>query len=879
MKLESIKALWGPNYWSINKHQLIVMLLNLEELEEQPTNKIPGFYEGIKNLIPSLHSHMCSEGVPGGFFMRVKDGTWMGHVIEHIALEIQTLAGMDVAYGRTRGTGKTGCYHVVFSYEVEDVGIYAGRAAIRIAQALVKGEAYDLQEDIRQMKAIAESKKLGPSTNSIVQEAKSRGIPAIRLDDDAYVQLGYGAKYKKIDASVANTTSMIGVELAGNKHRTKQILTDVFVPVPRGVTITDVENLQAAVDEVGFPVVVKPLDGNQGKGATTDIRTIECAIDAFNRAKEFSQKIIVERFIAGRDFRALVVNYKFVAAAMRTPAAVIGDGVHTIQELIDSVNKDPRRGNGHCNLLTKIIVDEATMEILAKNELTLESVLLESKELWLKTTANLSTGGTSEDVTDKVHPANVSLFERIARTMELDICGIDIMAPNLSQPVRESGGAVIEVNAAPGLRMHLEPTIGTPRNVAAPIVDMLFPKGSNGRIPIIAVTGTNGKTTTSRLVANMVQQHGYTTGYTTTDGIYINKEMIYKGDCSGPASAQVVLRDSAVEFAVLECARGGILRSGLGFDQCDCAIVTNVAEDHLGQDGIDTVEKLARVKSVVPETVKSDGFSVLNADDDLVYAMRESVKSKVALFSMYPDSARIQRHCDEGGIAAVVEEGYIVIREGNKLTVIDELENVPITYGGKARFNVANVLAAVLAAYLTKISMPAIRSTLRNFKNSPELTPGRMNEFNFGDFSIMVDYAHNPHGIKAFGEFVKAMPATKRRGVIAGVGDRRNEDIIALAEEAAKIFDDIVIRMDKDLRGRTELELGSLLRSGIHKVDPNKKVAYFSDESEAIDYVVKTAEPGSFTVIFVENIASVCNQLNNEMKNYKRVGQQMKEAV
>src|SRR5215203_1070303 len=375
MKIENMRALWGPNYWSIKKQHLIVMLLNLEELEELPTNKIPGFYEGLKDLIPSLHGHVCSEGVKGGFFMRVKDGTWMGHVIEHIALEIQTLAGMDVAYGRTRGTGEPGCYHVVFSYEVREVGMFAGRAAVRIAEALIKGEKYNLEADLKQMKAIAEKDKLGPSTASIVNAAKKRSIPAIRLDDGAYVQLGYGARHKKIEASIASTTSILGAELAGDKHRTKQILTDAFVSVPRGVIITDVENIQNAIDELGFPVVVKPLDGNQGKGATTDIRTMACAIDAFHRAKLMSQKIIVEKFIVGRDFRVLVVNYKFVAAAKRTPAAITGDGQHSIQELINVINKDPRRGNGHCNILTKILIDEDTREILKKNELTLETVL------------------------------------------------------------------------------------------------------------------------------------------------------------------------------------------------------------------------------------------------------------------------------------------------------------------------------------------------------------------------------------------------------------------------------------------------------------------------------------------------------------------------
>lgn len=406
-----------------------------------------------------------------------------------------------------------------------------------------------------------------------------------------------------------------------------------------------------------------------------------------------------------------------------------------------------------------------------------------------------------------------------------------------------------------------------------------FPNNSKGRIPIIAVTGTNGKTTTTRLLADIVQQAGYRTGYTTTDGIYLNKELLYKGDCSGPASAQVVLRDTAVECAVLECARGGILRSGLGFDQCDAAVVTNVAEDHLGLDGIDTLEKLARVKSVVPETVKPDGYAVLNADDDRVYAMLENVKSKVALFSLYSDNARIQQHVEAGGLAAVLEDGYIIMYEDKKMVVVDQIKNIPITYNGAARFNVANVLGATLAAYGAGISVTAIRTALRNFKNSVGLTPGRMNEFDFGDFTIMVDYAHNPHGLRAFGEFVKALPATTKRGVIAGIGDRRAEDIVTLAEEAAKIFDDIVIRMDEDLRGRTELEIGSLLKQGIQRVAPDKKVSYVSNELEAVDYVVKTATPNSFTVVFVDNVVGVCNRLKQHQERHQLTHQLFKTAI
>ncbi|HVF80490.1 MAG TPA: cyanophycin synthetase, partial [Flavisolibacter sp.] len=598
-----------------------------------------------------------------------------------------------------------------------------------------------------------------------------------------------------------------------------------------------------------------PLDGNHGKGATINILDWEHALCAFHRAKKYGEEVIVEKFIEGCDYRVLVINYKFVAAALRTPASVTGDGNHTVQQLIDIENQDPRRGSGHDNVLTEIKADEFTLELLRKKNLTLTSILPTGEVLYLKPTANLSTGGTATDVTDEVHPHNISSFERIARNIGLDICGIDVMATTLSTPLKDNGGAVLEVNAAPGFRMHLEPTTGTPRNVAAPVVDMLFPN-DKGRIPIIAITGTNGKTTTTRLMAHIVKQAGYVTGFTTTDGVYINDELILTGDCSGPQSAQLVLRDSSVEFAVLETARGGILRSGLGFDQCDCAIVTNVAEDHLGLGGINTIEKLARVKSVVPEAVSKNGYAVLNADDDLVYAMRESVKGKIALYSMYADSVRIEEHCAAGGVAAVYENGYLLLRVGNHFIPIEEAVNVPITFGGKADFNIANALAASLAAYTTKIKLSVIRASLRSFIPSQETIPGRINIFEFNNFTVILDYAHNPHGVKALGQFSKTFEGPKV-GIITGVGDRRDEDISALGEEAAKIFDEIIIRHDDDMRGRTYEDVDRLLSIGIHRIDADKPIAYYGSECEAVEQVLNEGKPGSIIVLLIDNVTNV----------------------
>lgn len=803
----------------------------------------------------------------------------MGHVIEHIALEIQNLSGIQVNFGQTRGTGKEGVYHVVFQYAEEAQGRYAARAAVRIARALINGEDYKLDEDIFEIRRLWTEEKLGPSTGSIVEEARKRNIPFIRLDSDALVQLGYGCKQKRIEATLTNRTSSISVDIAGDKDRTKRILTEANIPVPNGEVICSVDKLKEAISSIGYPVVVKPLDGNHGKGATIDINSLPEALTAFERAKNYSEKIIIEKYVKGYDFRVLVINHRFVAAALRTPACVTGDGRHTIRELIQIVNSDPRRGNGHDNVLTCIEINDVCLEHLAKHGYTLDTVLKMGEECTLKPTANLSTGGTATDVTDRVHPRNRAMFERVSRVIGLDICGIDVMAADLDTPIKENGGAILEVNAAPGFRMHLEPTHGEPRNVAAPVIDMLFPFESDGRIPIVAITGTNGKTTTTRLMAHIAQQSGLITGFTTTDGIYIDGELVLSGDCSGPQSAQFILKDSSVEFAVLETARGGLLRSGLAFDRCQTAIVTNVAEDHLGIGGIDTIEKLARVKSIVPESVIETGYAILNADDDLVYAMKDEVRCKVALYSLYSDSARIDQHCANGGLAAYLENGYLILRIGNHIVPIEEVSNVPITFNGKAEFNVANVLAASLAAYTNNIKLSTIRRALQTFVPSDETTPGRINIFDFSDFSVILDYAHNPHGVRALGRFIKTFDGTSKVGVITGVGDRRDEDIIALGEEAARVFDEIIIRHDNDLRGRTHEEIDRLLTEGIRKVDPNKPLSYMRCECEAVESAIRNRKPNSLIVVLIEDFKAVTSCVKRLQQEERATSSQLKRAV
>lgn len=828
------------------------MVLDLEEMEELPSNKVDGFYERLTTMFPGMYEHRCSVGEPGGFFQRVEEGTWMGHIIEHIALEIQTLAGMDVGFGRTRGYGEDGVYNVVFAYMEESVGRYAAKASVKICEALISGEEYDLSDDIQRMRELREDDRLGPSTGSIVEEAEARGIPWIRLNKYSLCQLGYGANQKRIQATVTSETSSIGVELACDKEDTKYLLEQAEVEVPRGDIIRRERSLEEACRYVGFPLVIKPIDGNHGRGITVDIQNYEEALQAFLHAKESSKSgaIIVEKFILGDDYRLLVINNKLVAGALRTPAHVIGDGKSTVQELIDEVNKDPRRGYGHENVLTQITVNDLTKTIIKDAGYTLDSVINEGERLILKDTANLSTGGTAEDITDIIHPANVNMAERISKIIDLDICGIDIMTTDISKPLSETGGAVLEVNAGPGFRMHLAPTTGLPRNVAAPVIDKLFPKkGDTGRIPIIAITGTNGKTTTSRLMAHIAKMNGYRVGYTTSDGVYIQNRLLMTGDCTGPASAEFVLKDPTVNFAVLECARGGLLRAGLGFKKCDAAIVTNVAADHLGLKGIHTIEQLAKVKGVIPETVLPEGYAILNADDDLVYDMRRSVECNVALFSMDENNPRIKALQRLNGITAVYENGYVTICRGVWKMRLMKAENIPLTYGGKAKFMIQNVLAAILAAHVQGISIEDMKAALETFIPSAAQTPGRLNLFEFNDFTILLDYAHNPAGMRALQKFTDELEATVKVGIIAGVGDRREEDTNEIGSIAAEMFDEIIIRQDKRLRGRTEEELIKMLNDGIKMKDPNKKTTIIPSEKEAIKFAVKNAVKGSLIVL------------------------------
>ncbi|WP_313031839.1 cyanophycin synthetase [Soonwooa sp.] len=846
MRIEKIQVLRGPNIWSIRRKKLIQMRLNLEELEEFPTNKIDGFRERIEALLPSMHAHRCSEGEAGGFFKRVEMGTWMGHVIEHIALEIQHLAGMSVGFGRTRETKTPGTYNVVFDYVEEKVGVFAAEESVKIAQSLIDNTNYNIADCVQKLKEIREQERLGPSTGSIVEEAVSRDIPWIRLGRNSLVQLGYGVNQQRFQATITGNTSSIAVDIACNKELTKKMLDDAAIPVPTGGLVSDVMQLESVIKKIGYPIVIKPLDGNHGRGQTINVTDWETAKIGLEHAQNVSRRVIVEKYVTGFDFRVLVINHKMVAAARRVPAHIIGDGENNIQYLIDLENQDPRRGYGHENVLTEIKVDKDTNELLEKLEYSLETIPQKGEIVYLKSTANLSTGGTSTDVTEMVHPENITMMERISRIIGLDVCGVDVMAENLTQPLKESGGAILEVNAAPGFRMHLAPSEGLPRNVAAPVVDMLYPQGKECRIPIMAVTGTNGKTTTTRILSHIVKNSGYRVGFTTSDGIYIQNTMLSKGDTTGPLSAEFILKDPTVEFAVLETARGGILRSGLGFSRCDVGILTNIKEDHLGLNDIHTLKDLTRVKRVVLDSVKKDGWAILNADDEYSMKIKNDLDCKVAIFSMDENNPYIQKYAKEGKTTCVFEDGYVTIKKGEWKIRIEKVKNIPITMEGKARFMIENVLAASLAAYVYGFEIQNIAQALTTFIPSAQLTPGRLNIFKFKNFKVMIDFAHNPAGYEAIEDFLKNVESNKKIGIISGVGDRRDEDIRECGKIAGRMFDHIIIRSEKHLRGREEEDINNLLIEGINSSGREVSYEIIPKEIEALKHAMSMAEDGMF---------------------------------
>ncbi|MEL6551935.1 MAG: cyanophycin synthetase [Cyanobacteria bacterium J06621_11] len=869
MKVLKTQTLRGPNYWSIRYAKLIIMRLDLEELADRPSNTIDGFYDGLVSVLPSLIGHFCSPGVRGGFLSRLKEGTMMGHIIEHVALELQTLTGMSVGFGRTRETATPGIYQVVFQYENEKAGRYAGRAALRLCESIIETGTYpeeELQQDLSDLRALRANAALGPSTEALVQAAEARNIPWLALPTRNLLQFGYGVHQKRIQASLTSHSNILAVELACDKEATKKMLGNAGIPVPKGSVIYSLRELEDTLDYLGgYPIVIKPLDGNHGRGITLEIRSWEEAEAAYDRAKGVSDGVIVEHYYQGRDHRILVIDHKVVAVAERIPAHVVGNGKDSIEVLVEQENRNPKRGDGHDNILTKILLDRTTEKVLQSQNMTRDTVLDEGEICYLRETANLSTGGTAVDRTDEIHPQTIWIAERASRIIGLDVAGIDVVTSDISKTLSVADGVIVEVNAAPGLRMHVAPSEGVARNVGAPVLEMLMPSDRPTRIPLVAITGTNGKTTTTRLTAHVFRQMYSNVGFTTTDGIYIGNNLVEKGDTTGPQSARMILEDPTVDMAVLETARGGMLRSGLAFDRCDVGIVLNVAADHLGIGDIDTIDQLAKLKAVVAEAVHEDGYAVLNADDHRVAAMADRVRAKVAYFSMDPKNELVRSHLKKGGIAAVYEEGYISIMQQDWLHRVEKADQVPLTMGGRASFMIANALAASLAGFVQGVKIEQIRQALRTFQPSASQIPGRMNLFNLGNYHALVDYAHNPAGYAAVGSFVKNWPGPSI-GVVGAPGDRRDQDLIALGKLSVDIFDQVIVKEDADKRGREDGEVADLIITGIEKAETAAEDLFpytvQLNETEAINWALDNAPDNGLVVILPESVSKAISLIS-----------------
>jgi cyanophycin synthetase len=877
MKILDTRVYRGPNLYALRK--VIRLKVDLGELEEYPTKKLPGFVDRLLEMIPSLREHTCSYEEAGGFVRRMTEdeGTWLGHVLEHVAIELQCLAGTPVSYGKTRGSDlPTGQYWVIYSYEEEAVGLEAGELALRIIRHLLPPEReahdsspFDYAAELESLVRLAQRKAFGPSTGSLVRAAEDRDIPWIRLNERSLVQLGHGKFQRRIQATVTSETRHIAVEIASDKRLTNQILHDLGLPVPRQHRVRTVEGAVEAARELGCPpapVVVKPLDGNHGRGVSINLKTEEQVRAAFDEAYERSSVVIVESFQEGHDYRILVVNGKVFAVSQRVPGHVVGDGTHTIGQLVDIVNSDPRRGVGHEKVLTRLEIDVQANTLLEQAGLTLDSVLPAGEVFYLRSTGNLSTGGTAIDRTDVLHYDNRIMAERAVKAVGLDVGGVDYISPDISRSYKEVGGAIVEINAAPGFRMHVAPTEGTPRDVAGPVIDMLFPKDTPYRIPIAAITGTNGKTTTTRMVGHILKLSGCTVGMTTSDGVYIDGNLTVKGDMTGPWASHLVLRDPSVDAAVLETARGGIVRAGLGWRRCKVGAVLNVASDHLGMGGVDDLDELARIKQVIAEV--SQEFVVLNADDPRVVAMAAHSRAKPVYVTLQRNNELVRRHIRDRGRAVALEEGLngkmIVVYEGEEHIPLLWARQIPATVEGHAIHNVQNAMFAAAIAHAMGISLENIRQGLRTFTTDFFQTPGRMNFYNEHPFRVLLDYAHNAHGMEAMARTVRDLTVHGRRlAVLAAPGDRRDQDILDLARAAAPAFDLIILREDDNRRGRKPGVVGELLRQGLLDAGyPAERIAQgVLQEEEAVQRALEEAKPTDLLVIFGDKLDRTWNQI------------------
>lgn len=854
MEFRKIQTLRGPNIWA--NFPVLEAWVDLGPLKDSASDELPGFNDRLKSWLPSMIEHRCSIGERGGFFERLRRGTYLAHILEHVVLELQTLAGSDCGFGRTRESNEDGVYKVAIEYDDESLCRAALEAGRQLCLAAVHDQPFDLPASIKHLRSVYENSRLGPSTGAIVEAAKVRGIPTRRLNAGSLIQFGWGSKQRRILASETDRTTAMAETIAQDKELTRSLLHSIGVPVPEGRSVESADDAWEAACDIGVPVVVKPQYGNQGRGVATNLRTKEQVLTAYAAAREEASSIIVEKHARGGDFRLLVIGDKMIAASQRQPAQVIGDGQRTIQQLVDDVNRDPRRGEDHATCLSKIPLDAVSLQVLDEQGFSLESVPPAGHTVLIRRNANLSTGGTATDVTDFVHPAISARAIEAARMVGLDVAGVDVVCDDVGKPLEAQGGVIVEVNAAPGLRMHLHPSFGNARPVGEAIVSTMFADGHNGRIPVVSVTGVNGKSTTTRLIAHIVRQTGRKVGMTCTEGVFIDDRRLESGDCSGPQSAQKLLMNPGVDAAVLETARGGILRAGLAFDRCDVAVVTNIGEgDHLGLNDIETLDKLARVKRVPVEAVSKDGgWAVLNAADPLVVDMAKCCPGGVIFFARDPENSVIVNHLAAGGRAVIVRSGTISLVDGNRETPLMSIDHVPLTHGGRVGFQVENVLAAVGAAWGLGFNREIIRAGLETFGADLHHSPGRFNLLEINGAAVVVDYGHNVSSLLAMLDALKVFPHRHRVAVYTAAGDRRDEDMVRQGELLSQAFDRVVLFEDHYVRGRNPGEIMRHFREGLSRGRRVKQVEEIFGAVKAMDAALSTLRPGDLLLLQADTI-------------------------
>ncbi len=876
MKILSKSVYLGPNHYAL--FRVIKLTLDLGELEAWPTARLgEGFMQTLLTRLPGLSEHGCSYGEAGGFVRRLgeDEGTWLGHVFEHVAIELQNIAGADVSFGKTRGNGESGVYDVVFEYEQEDVGLEAARIALALLHELLPAELkpagledFDWDEERDSFIRYAQRRAFGPSTASLVKAAEDRDIPWLRLNRYSLVQFGHGKYQRRIQATVTSETRHIAVELASDKEETNKLLGDLGLPVARQRLVYNEREAARAAERMGYPVVVKPLNANHGRGVSIHLQSSEEVRTAFKQAREHGRTVLVESFIEGLDHRLLVVNGELIAASKRVPGHVVGDGEHSIEELVEVVNQDPRRGIGHEKILTRLELDHQARRLMEAKGYTPESVPKVGEHVALRSTANLSTGGTAVDVTDVIHPDNVEMAQRAADAVGLDVCGVDFLTDDISKSHKLSNGAICELNAAPGFRMHVAPSEGTPRDVAGPVMEMLFPQGTPTRIPIASITGTNGKTTTARMVAHILKMAGRHVGLTSTEGVYIDGHLTVEGDMTGPVAARMVLRDPKVDTAVMETARGGMLRRGMGYKKCMVGAVLNVAADHLGLKGINTLDDLAKVKRTVAEIAQDT--AVLNADDERVLAMADhTVSEHLCYVTLNSAHALVREHIQAGGRAVALEEGM----GGQMITIYDNGRHMPLlwthlipaTLDGRARHNVQNAMFAAGVTYSMGVELDEIRHGLRTFDTTFFQVPGRMNVFDDHPFKVILDYGHNAAAIGALAELVERLdPAGRRIVVIAAPGDRRDQDVVESALAVAGKFDHYICRRDDNPRGRGDDEVPQMQRKALIDAGVSPEaIELIPDEAESIKAALDRSTPGDLLLIFGDKISRCWQQITS----------------